>query len=210
MTRARLRALVGGCWLVLCLPTAAHAEESAVEGQHAESDHDAGFAGKSAPTESDHDEEAIQAFMTGKKYFDAGEYELAQEQLEKAYALTNDPELLYDLGQTYRLMGECARAREAYERFLQAAPTSPWVERARTHATVLRAACPPSSAGVRSSASEHAQLLPQPERRPSPRLEAKPEAPRTTPAEPAGDRCGRDRRGGGSRSLEYPTLHNVA
>ena len=170
MRRARLLAVAVGCWLALCIQTTTRAEEGAAEGSQPANGNGA---------------EATRAFLAGKKYFDAGEYALAREQLEKAFALTGDPDLLYNLGQAYRLTGECERALEAYERFLQSAPNSPWAERARSRVTALRASCPPPTAEPRTTVAEQPRVLTPPTPRPRRRTRLETRLPSTTQSEPA-------------------------
>jgi len=50
-----------------------------------------------------------------------GQYEDAIEQFSQAYALTQDPILLYSLGQAYRLAGKPDKAVASYSSFLRAA-----------------------------------------------------------------------------------------
>jgi tetratricopeptide (TPR) repeat protein len=50
-----------------------------------------------------------------------GQYEEAIEQLSRAYALTQDPILLFNLGQAFRLAGEPDKAVASYSSFLRAA-----------------------------------------------------------------------------------------
>jgi len=54
-----------------------------------------------------------------------GRYEEAIEHLSQAYTLTQDPLLLYSLGQAYRLAGKPEKALAAYSSFLRAAGSTP-------------------------------------------------------------------------------------
>jgi len=89
--------------------------------------------------------EATRAFLSGKDCFESGRFAEAKEQFQKAYLLTKDPALLYNLGQSYRKMGLCLEARQAYQQFLQAAPSSPLAERAQKHLVTLQSSCAPAA-----------------------------------------------------------------
>ena len=54
-----------------------------------------------------------------------GRYEEAIEHLSQAYTLTQDPLLLFNLGQAYRLAGQPDRALASYSSFLRAAGSMP-------------------------------------------------------------------------------------
>ncbi|MBN1611847.1 MAG: hypothetical protein JW940_34770 [Polyangiaceae bacterium] len=124
------RALRRLCWLGLCVVATAHAEP-------ATSDH-----AQPGPQE---DQEATRAFLSGKDDFESGRFAEAKEQFQRAYLLTKDPALLYNLGQSYRKMGRCAEAQQAYQQFLQAAPSSPLAQRAQKHLVALQSSCVPTA-----------------------------------------------------------------
>lgn len=89
-------------------------------------------------------EEASKAFWSGKEYYDQGQYREAQEQFRKAYDLTNDAALLYDIAQSYRKMGQCELALQNYQQFLRVAPPSALVSQAEKHVSTLQSTCPAS------------------------------------------------------------------
>ena len=124
------------CCLGLCVAAAAHAEPPTTDGA------------QPSPQEN---QEATRAFLSGKDYFESERFAEAQEQFQKAYVLTNDPALLYNLGQTYRKMGRCPEARQAYEQFLRAAPSSPLTERAQRHLVALRSSCAAAAGSARTA-----------------------------------------------------------
>jgi tetratricopeptide (TPR) repeat protein len=72
--------------------------------------------------------EAVRVYDEGLRQFRAGSYDKAIELLKAAYDQAPVPTLLYDLGQAYRLKGDCAQALGAYQRFLATGPAG----RART------------------------------------------------------------------------------
>ncbi len=111
---------------------------------------------------------AARAFWNAKQAYDAGNFAEARDQFQRAYQLTKHPDLLYDLGQAYRRMGECASARQAYEQFLRLAPSSPLAPRATKHLGSLAASCPLALAkedrSPTTSDSAHQRPSPRPAR----------------------------------------------
>lgn len=62
------------------------------------------------------------AFGKGKKDFEAGRFEKAVEQYEKAYALSGMPAILFNLGQCHKKLGNWEKAVDHFQRFLAEAP----------------------------------------------------------------------------------------
>jgi tetratricopeptide (TPR) repeat protein len=117
--------------------------------------------------------QAEDAFWQGKRHYDANEYEQACEQFQKAYALVSDPNLLYNIAQSYRQLGDCARARANYQQFLRDAAESPLADNAQKQLGMLQDPCPsqpqttspaktPVSAPVNSSAAAQTSVSPRP------------------------------------------------
>src|SRR5688500_18074997 len=77
--------------------------------------------------------EARERVEVGHRYFDAVDPPRAAEEYLAAYELVPLPELLYNLGQCYRLSGDHARAIEYYRRFLGVTPTGAEADKAREH-----------------------------------------------------------------------------
>lgn len=84
--------------------------------------------------------------------YKAQRYERAAEGFERAYAITGTPLLLFNIGQSWRKLGELAKARDAYAHYLSAMPaddTSDTVREARDHLANIEAALgahPPATA----------------------------------------------------------------
>ncbi len=79
----------------------------------------------SLPTEVRADEAArvaMEHFMRGKRAYDLGHFIEAAAEYEKAYETKESPQLLYNLGQAYRLAGEHQKALNAYRAYLRNAP----------------------------------------------------------------------------------------
>ncbi|HEY0713707.1 MAG TPA: hypothetical protein VGF45_13600, partial [Polyangia bacterium] len=87
-----------------------------------------------------------------------GDYAAALEILQSSYAEKPRPFLLYNIGQLHRASGDCARALEAYEKFLATAePQDPDRERAERKVTEVRAcleARPPAAVAPESGSSK--------------------------------------------------------
>ncbi len=90
----------------------------------------------------------------GDRAFDAGDYRLAADEYQAAYQLIPLPDLLYNLGQCYRLAKDTARAIEYYQRYLRVAPTGAAADKAREHIERL--------GGSADSATTEAAPLPSP------------------------------------------------
>jgi tetratricopeptide (TPR) repeat protein len=90
------------------------------------------------------DPAAIAERAKGTVALNLGRYEEAIEHLSQAYALTQDPTLLFSLAQAYRLSSKPEKSLAAYSAFLRAAPASPkyraQVERAASEIEALTSA----------------------------------------------------------------------
>ncbi len=75
-------------------------------------------------------DEAKQRYKAGKALFDTGDYPGAIEQYKKSYQLSKLPLLLFNIAQAHRLAGDASEALDSYNRFVDAAPTSPYVKEA--------------------------------------------------------------------------------
>src|SRR6185295_2893321 len=59
------------------------------------------------------------------RHYQQGEFDAAIESFMGAFALSNNPGLLFNVAQAYRLKGDCARAGDYYQRYLSAVPETP-------------------------------------------------------------------------------------
>jgi hypothetical protein len=82
----------------------------------------AGPPTKSLPIELQ-DEQARAHFSTGMDAWGEKDLATAQRELEAAYAIEAEPQLLYALGQLARLRGDCDRARERFTAYLATNPS---------------------------------------------------------------------------------------
>src|SRR4051812_36302573 len=101
------KALVVGC---LCLIGTVNIERGDVGARTA---HAAGDAAK-----------ARELFRQGSVFFDSGQFGKAIEAWQHAYEEKQDPGLLYNIGQAYRLAGDPRKALFFYRSFLRKTPQS--------------------------------------------------------------------------------------
>jgi tetratricopeptide (TPR) repeat protein len=89
-------------------------------------------------------------FELGRKYQDARAYEKAIIEYQAAYAVSPMPELLFNIGQCYRLGGQPRSAVLYYQRYLQLVSEGGASDEARAHVIALRQeiAAHPQVAGV--------------------------------------------------------------
>ena len=79
----------------------------------------AGDAGQDlTPTARELSDQALRQYQNG-------EYDEAIESFAGAFALSNNPGLLFNVAQAYRLKGDCEHARDYYQRYLGAVPETP-------------------------------------------------------------------------------------
>jgi len=100
--------------------------ESADAGRRATADSagQAPLAAGNRPPDPQTNVDAVRLYDEGLLYFRIGEYDRAIESLKAAYLKAPMPALLYNLGQAFRLKGNCAEALAFYQRFLATGPVS--------------------------------------------------------------------------------------
>lgn len=87
------------------------------------------LGGATARAEPPATEQAAALYDEGKRHFDIGEYAAAIASWKQSYLLSSAPLLLFNIGQAYRLSGDCAQANRFYLRYKYAAPDgTPGVE----------------------------------------------------------------------------------
>lgn len=64
-------------------------------------------------------------FQDAQRLYNVRDYEAALQKYKEAYLLSAAPELLFNMGQCYRLLGKDNDARETYKIFLRELPDSP-------------------------------------------------------------------------------------
>jgi tetratricopeptide (TPR) repeat protein len=69
--------------------------------------------------------QAQKLYEDAEAFYKLQKYAKALEKYEKAYLLSKEPALLFNIGQCYRLMGKPAEAKRSYQTYLQEVPDSP-------------------------------------------------------------------------------------
>jgi tetratricopeptide (TPR) repeat protein len=129
-----------------------------------------------APVDPETRAEAKREYENGRLKFDLGKFDEAVESFQRAYELVDDPIILYNIGQSYRLGQNHSRALLFYKSYLRRRPDAPnrtEVERRITELTELL------EEQKKHETEVHPE--PRPEPKPKPQLEPKPE-PRPEPA----------------------------
>ena len=85
------------------------------------------------PDASASETQAHAHFQQGKAFLDAKVYDQAVKEFQAAYALSPLPELLFDLGQAYRLSGQAQLALDTYQKYLAVVTDGPLADEARVH-----------------------------------------------------------------------------
>lgn len=63
-------------------------------------------------------------YSEGQAAYDRADYALAVDRWQASYRLSQEPALLYNVAQAYRMAGDCARALSSYRQFVTADPHS--------------------------------------------------------------------------------------
>lgn len=75
-------------------------------------------------TEEQSREKAKEAFKKAEAFYKTGDYEKALEGYKESYLLSQEPVLLYNMAQCYRLLGKSEDALRAYKNFLKDSPAN--------------------------------------------------------------------------------------
>jgi tetratricopeptide (TPR) repeat protein len=105
--------VVGAFALALVSGAGAQAQAQAASGSSAE-----------VPVQSDYDREARFLFEAGRTAYDAGRYKEALGHFQRAYDLSQRPQLLYNVGQAADRLRQDELALDAFERYLSALPAA--------------------------------------------------------------------------------------
>ncbi len=142
-----------------------------------------------SPPSASQQAEARAQFERGKSLTTAGKYRDAYAAFEAGYRAAPLPAFLFNMGEAARQLGDLARARIAYARYLEADPAGPLAATARDRLTELGGAAPaapePGPAPARPSpAPTQPTTRPSsssPPRLPPPRIKAEPTATDSRP-----------------------------
>ncbi len=110
-----------------------------------------------------HDSEARGLFLAGQAAFEAGRFEEALEHFERAYALSERSELLYNVGLTAERLRHDERALEAYTLYLEQNPDAPHRANVEGRVRILR-----EQIEARPDEPESAESVAAPEPMPEP------------------------------------------
>ena len=100
---------------------------------------------KPAPSATD-TEAARDLFWQAHQRFEAQDYATALDLFERSYALSPQPEVVFNIALTHEHLGHCEQALEAYDRYLTAAVAGADRERASEHEAALAKRCGPPPA----------------------------------------------------------------
>jgi hypothetical protein len=127
-------------------------------------------------------------FDAGTRFYKDKRYPQALAEFTAGYELSKLPAFLFNIAQTYRQLGNLARAQEHYRTFIFLDPKSPFVAEAKRRLAEIDAQLPPSPSAPEPSPSPPVSSPPQPPvtppsppvTPPSPQLTA-PSPPQLTP-----------------------------
>lgn len=77
---------------------------------------------RAQPADEKSSADAAALFDEGKRHFDIGEYAAAIVTWKQSYLISSEPLLLFNIGQAYRLSGNCAQANRFYLNYKRAVP----------------------------------------------------------------------------------------
>jgi tetratricopeptide (TPR) repeat protein len=106
--------------------------------------------------------QAERSFEEGNARFHEGDYQAAIPLFRRAFELSGEPALLYNIAQAHRLAGQCRPAVAAYRRFLALAGEVELRSAAQAHLEQLDSACAVASPTVA------VEVAPPPHARPAP------------------------------------------
>jgi tetratricopeptide (TPR) repeat protein len=77
-------------------------------------------------------------FQQGKAFYEAGAWDDAIREYQRAYDLVPLPDLMFNIGQAWRMKGDKPKALEAYQKYLDRLPDGPLADEARNHVASLK------------------------------------------------------------------------
>jgi tetratricopeptide (TPR) repeat protein len=126
-------------------------------------------------------EEARREFQRGRGAYDLAQYDQAIAHFTRAYQLSSEPVLIFNIAQANRLMGRCGKAIELYQQYVRLAPATEEAEAARAHLETLGQTCRDTADGSQGVGAAPAA----PAAKPAPAAPAPPAAVRAAaPAAP--------------------------
>lgn len=111
------------------------------------------------PADAELETRARELIDSGQRHFDVGEYDEAIADYREAYRLVPRPGVLYNLGQAFRLKGDCLTASRMYRNYLRVEPASKHRALVEQHLEALaECAAEREAAGARVAATEGSEL----------------------------------------------------
>ena len=83
-------------------------------------------------------------FDQGQTAFEHKDFHTAIAKWKESFRLSNEPELLFNIAQAYRVGGDCTNALATYRQFLSLTPTSEQRPLAEDFVRELSLRCPPA------------------------------------------------------------------
>lgn len=87
---------------------------------------------------ADRTEEAKGLFTAGRAAFDSGRFNEALDYFQRSYAMSQRPELLYNIGIVHDRLRDDQRALDAFDAYLAAVPDAPNRQAVETRAAAIR------------------------------------------------------------------------
>src|SRR5262245_44689361 len=78
-----------------------------------------------AETDAELRKRAREAYEIALRHYKVGDWARAAEKFKEAYLIRPDPSFLFNLGQSYRQMGDAPSALRAYRNYLKDSPDAP-------------------------------------------------------------------------------------
>lgn len=115
-------------------------------------------AAQPAPPDPAAEARAQALYEQGTKHYDIAEYDEAIAAYKEAYKVLPVPLILYNIGQAYRLKGDCSNARTFYRNYLRAESTGDIADKARTHLAEMEKCAKPENGGGATATGPDAGL----------------------------------------------------
>jgi tetratricopeptide (TPR) repeat protein len=106
--------------------------------------------------------EAVRAFQQANTHYDLGEYQEAIPFFRRAYEISRESALIFNIAQAYRLAGDCHRALESYGQFLRVTADAALRSAAEAHSENLRQTCGSAPPAAATSSTLAATVPPPP------------------------------------------------
>lgn len=99
--------------------------------------------GQPKPIDAKAREKAKEIFLEAEAEYKGGRFGNALEGYYESFMLSNEPLLLYNMGQCYRNLGRYQEAVDTYKQFVERAPETPFTPKAQKWINELSAKLPP-------------------------------------------------------------------